>query len=385
MKKVICIYGNSVYYGHERSNVQVFNLLNTEGFELLIITNDKGIAPEAIEIFKEKGIKHESILYPDWGDMRKPLKLIGILRYIKKVIKHNFAFYKKIRQFKPDYVYIANDFMYLSLVPFFMISNIKILYRLGDAPLTGWKPFKILWKKYIVNRTHTFICISEFIKEKLALSGRKINIRDVVIYNFPPVRSSDILVELPLHIQRGITFSYLGQLIDIKGVGLFTDAAIELCKKYSDVYFLLAGDLSYSGGYTQGLLDNVKAANLQDRIIFLGSVENIEDFFSKTDVLVTPSVKEEPLGNVLVEAKSFYTPSIIFNSGGMPELIKHKHNGYVCDESTAAALELAMEYYINNPVIIAKHSKNAFASVKELGIGFSQYRENWLRVFNKNV
>jgi len=381
MKKIICLYGNSVYYGHERSNVQVFNLLHAEGFDLLVVTNEKGVAPEAVQVFNDKGIKHESIAYPDWADMRKPFTVVRVLKYISKVIKHNFAFYKKLKQFKPDYIYIANDFMYLSLVPSFILSNKKIIYRLGDAPLTGWKPFKILWKKYIVKRTHTFVCISQFIKDKLTLAGRKPNDRDVVIYNYPPIRSSDKEVLLPLHVQNGITFGYLGQLIDIKGVGLFIDAAIALCKKYSDVYFILAGDLSYSKEYTQGLLNKVQEADVQDRIIFLGSVENIKDFFSKTDVLVTPSVKEEPLGNVLVEAKSYYTPSIIFNSGGMPELIKHKHNGYVCTESTAAALETAMQYYIDNADLIEEHSKNAFASVKELGIGFAEYREKWLDVF----
>jgi glycosyltransferase involved in cell wall biosynthesis len=385
MKKIICIYGNTVYYGHERSNVQVFNLLFTEGFDLMVVTNKRGIAPEAAKLFEDKGIKQESIVYPDWADMRKPFKMLKILKYTRNVIEHNFSFYKKLRQFNPDYIYIANDFMYLSLLPTFIFSNKKIIYRLGDAPVTGWKPFKILWEKYIIKRTDTFICISVFIKEKLALAGRKINNRDIVIYNYPPERSSNKHNQLPFPLAKGLTYGYLGQLIDIKGVELFIDAAITLCKRNYEVFFQLAGDLTYSEEYAQGLINKVMDANLQNRIIFLGSVENIKDFFSKIDILVTPSVKEEPLGNVIVEAKSYNTPSIIFNSGGMPELIKHKHNGFICSESTVAALETAMQYYIENTDLIAKHGKNAFDSIKELGIGFSEYRKKWLSVFDSNI
>lgn len=379
-KRILALYGNSVYYGHERSNVQVFNLLKDEGLDLLVLTNKSGIAPEAEAVFKNKGIKYESITYPSWSDMRKPIKIAGILRYLYKVIVHNFVFYSKLLKFKPDYIYIANDFMYMSLVPSFILSNKKIIYRLGDAPVTGWKPFKILWEKYIVKRTYRFVCISQFIKDKLVDAGRVRSDKDIIIYNFPPVRTFKDKVAIPF-IKQGIVFSYLGQLIDIKGVGLYIDAAIAICNKYEDVSFLLAGDLNYSRGFTDGLIAKVNASGHQGRILFLGSVENIQDLFAKTDVLITPSLKEEPLGNVLVEAKSYYTPSIIFNSGGMPELISHKHNGYVCQESTAAALQTAMQYYIDNKDLIAVHSSNAFASIKELGIGFTEYRENWLGIF----
>jgi glycosyltransferase involved in cell wall biosynthesis len=385
MKKILCLYGNLFYYGHERSNVQVFNLLAKEGFDLLVLTNKKGIAPEAKQVFKELNIKHESILFPDWADVRKPFKLIGILSYFNKVIKHNFSFYKKLIKFKPDYIYIANDFIYLSLIPSFIISNKKIIYRLGDLPLTGWKPFKILWRIYIVNRTHAFVCISKFVKDNLILAGRKPNKNDIVIYNFPPIRSSIENMELPINTKLGITFGYLGQLIEIKGVDLFIDVAIEICNEYDDVYFLLAGDLSYSIEFTQRLLYKIQSANLQEKIFFLGSVENIKVFFSNIDVLVTPSIKEEPLGNVLVEAKSYNTPSIIFKSGGMPELIQHKHNGYVCEDSTSSNLKKGMKYYMDKPGLTEEHGNNAFASVKELGIGFLEYQVKWLGVFNKNV
>lgn len=380
--KIICVYGNTLYYGHERSNVQVFSALKEEDFDLLVISNRAGIADSAKKVFDNQSIPFEPIPFPSWSDIRKPFTLLGILKYISKIITHNIHFYKKLIQFKPDFLYIGNDFMYISLIPSLLLSNVKVVYRLGDAPTVGWKPFAFLWKHYISKRTFRFVCISEFIRNKLIAVGRGRDQRDVVIYNFPPLRIAPKEVNTIPYTKKGITFSYLGQIIGIKGVSLFVDAAIKICSQYPEVSFLLAGDLKYSGEFADQLVAKVAEAGYQERIIFLGAVENIVDFFKLTDVLITPSVKEEPLGNVLVEAKTNHTPSIIFNSGGMPELIRHEHNGYLCLESTAFALETAIAYYLEHPELIREHGENAHASIAELGIDYKSYKQKWINVFN---
>ncbi|NJB83257.1 glycosyltransferase family 4 protein [Wenyingzhuangia aestuarii] len=378
--KILAIYGNQVYYGHERSNMQVFNTLTTEGYEFVVLVNKKGIAKQAKQVLDQKEIAYSQISYPDWTDMRKPFTIIKTLRYLGKVVKHNVEFLKQHKKVKPDYIYIANDFMYINLIPALLLINTKVVYRLGDAPVVQWKPFKFLWRNYIVKRTHKFVCISKYIHNKLIEAGRSKESNDIVIYNFPPERIEKILKPIDF-IKKGLVFSYLGQIIKIKGVSEFIDAAIAICEKHNDVYFLLAGSLEYDKDFSQLQINKVKNNNLQDRIIFLGNIENIKDFFKKTDVLVTPSIKEEPLGNVLVEAKENSTPSIIFNSGGMPELIDHEVNGYICKNKTAFELEKAIEYYINIPEVIKKHGTEAKRSISKLGIGEGMYKENWLSVF----
>lgn len=378
--KILGIYGNKVYYGHERSNIQVFNVLKDQGFELLILTNEEGIAEEAQKVLDYKKIDYKGIKFPIWDDMRKPFTPIKIYKYLIKLIKHNVDFITEFRKFRPDYIYLANDFMYISLIPVFMFIKTPIVYRLGDAPVMNWKPFRFFWKNVIVKRTTKFVCISEFIRKELIAVGRNPLAPDSVIYNFPPERINATLSPINYE-KKGLTFSYLGQIIAKKGVGEFIDAALEICKTNAEVYFLLAGSLSYDVEFSNSQLLKVNNAGLADRIVFLGGIENIADFFVKTDVLVTPSIKQEPLGNVLVEAKANSTPSIIFNSGGMPELIKHGIDGYICEFPTADELVKAFEFYIKNADCISEQRKMANESIEILGIDFDSYISYWNAVF----
>jgi len=379
--KILCLYGNALYYGHERSNIQVFKTLKELNFNILVLTNKTGIAPEALNTLDKCSIDHERILYPNWMDIRKPHSLIKICKYLFKVLFHNIQFISKYIKHKPDYIYIANDFMYLNLIPAFILVPSRIVYRIGDAPLVGWAPFKYAWKNYIAHRTYRFICISQFIKNKIEDAGRSKVEKDVIIYNYPPVRHHIETVSKINYIKTGITFSYLGQLIHSKGVHLIIDAAIHVCHKFPGVNFLIAGSLDYDKEYSSELVRKVRNAKLEERIYFAGAIGNTEDLFTKTDVIITPSLKEEPLGNVIVEAKSCSTPSIIFNSGGMPELINHKQNGYICQESTKEDLICAIEYYIKDPENIAVHGSNALNSINELKINYQHFRDNWCYAF----
>ena len=382
--KILSIYGNKVFYGHERSNLQVFNVLNNEGFDLLILTNQDGIAEEAKNLLDCKKIPQKAIQFVLWEDMRKPFTILKIVRYLMKLVGHNLDFIRQYNSFRPDFIFIANDFMYINLLPSLLFIKAPIVYRLGDAPVIAWKPFRFLWKNVIVKRTTKFVCISNFIKEKLLAVGRNPLASDSIIYNYPPERVNTNFT--PIHYaKKGITFSYLGQIIEKKGVADFIDAAIITCHRTTEAYFILAGSLTYDSNFALTQKNKVEVANLANRIIFLGPVENIEDFFRKTDVLVTPSLKQEPLGNVIVEAKANRTPSIIFNSGGMPELIKEGIDGYICQGSTADELVKAFNYYLNNQNCIRIQGENAFKSIKELRIDFESYVFNWNEVFSKKM
>jgi len=381
---ILSIYGNKVFYGHERSNLQVFNVLNDEGFDLLILTNQDGIAEEAKNLLDCKKIPQKAIQFVIWDDMRKPFTVLKIVRYLMKLAGHNWDFIRQYHSFRPDYIFIANDFMYINLLPALLFIKAPVVYRLGDAPVIAWKPFRFLWKNVIVKRTTKFVCISSFIKEKLMAVGRNPLAPDPIIYNYPPERVNTHFTPIN-YAKKGITFSYLGQIIEIKGVADFIDAAIITCQRTTETYFLLAGSLTYDASFSLTQKNKVEEANLADRIIFLGPVENIEDFFRKTDVLVTPSLKQEPLGNVIVEAKANRTPSIIYKSGGMPELITHGIDGYICQRSTADELVKALNYYLNNPNSIPIQGNNAFKSIKDLQIDFESFVSNWNEVFFKKM
>ena len=52
------------------------------------------------------------------------------------------------------------------------------------------------------------------------------------------------------------------------------------------------------------------------------------ELYNAVDVFVTPSL-EENLPNIIMEAMACGTPCVGFQIGGIPEMIEHRHNGYV--------------------------------------------------------
>lgn len=380
MSKILCLYNSSLFYGHERSNIEVFRTLKQH--DLHVLSNSYGIDSKAKEILDNEDIKCSSIKYPVWKHIRKPFNFFNLLRFFLDAFICNISFIIKWCRFKPDFIYLSNDFVYLVLSPSLLLIHTPIVYRIGDAPLVHWKIFDLCWRKFIVKRTYKFVCISNYIRTLVNNLGRDLyNNSDIVIYNLPPTRNvfSD---SLPYSKKNGITFGYLGQIIENKGVAIFISAAIEICSLNRGVQFVLAGSLTYDKRFSDKIFNLVETSGFGERITFFDQVENIESFFNLCDVLVTPSLKEEPLGNVIVEAKKYRTPSIIFPSGGMPELILHKVNGFICSSSEITSLIKALDFYIKNPDLITEHGFSAFNSIAELQIGYDYYKNRWYSIFN---
>ncbi len=63
---------------------------------------------------------------------------------------------------------------------------------------------------------------------------------------------------------------------------------------------------------------------------YLTSTDKIISLYNAVDLFVTPSL-DENLPNTLMEAMACGTPCVGFNTGGIPEMIDHKTNGYVAN------------------------------------------------------
>ncbi|HEA23210.1 hypothetical protein LCGC14_0796180 [marine sediment metagenome] len=378
-KKILCLLGSTHFYGKERSNIEVYNLLKAqEGSQIKVVVNTN----TSDELKKYvSNFDTVSTTFPD-----RSVTKMKYVNYAFASLRLNFKVLFELLFFRPDYVFLNDERVYYDACwPLFLFAK-KVIYRIGDEPafpkLSNYKFNSWIWKNIVLKKTDTFVYISEFIKNRVEATGRN-SAADVIIYNYPPHRKE---IEESLKKQYsnfdGLTIGYLGQLITEKGVHLFVDAAVELLKKNKKLLFYIAGNLEYSKIYSDKLIQKVKDNACEKHILFLGNIDDVQSFFNHIDVLVTPSLKEEPLGNVIVEAKKYGTPSIIFDSGGMPELISHKMNGYVCETSTAQGIEKGIQYYIQNESMVEIHGKNAKASIKELKIDYFNFKKKWLGVFD---
>ena len=101
------------------------------------------------------------------------------------------------------------------------------------------------------------------------------------------------------------------------------------------------------------------------------------------ELLVAPSIWEEPLGLVVMEAKQAGIPSIVFPSGGLPEMIEHGVDGYICADKTADALEEALRSYLDNPALSSLHGNAARNSLEKLGV--EEFGRRWLSVYEATM
>jgi glycosyltransferase involved in cell wall biosynthesis len=126
-----------------------------------------------------------------------------------------------------------------------------------------------------------------------------------------------------------LVVGYLGRMENTKGIEVLLDAAALLPQQQITV--LLGGKGPES--YVNGLKARYAAPNIQ----FLGFVKPA-DLFSRIDVLVVPSVWEEPLGRVIYEGYAHGIPAIVSNVGGMPEIVDSGRTGFVFQSGDAADL-----------------------------------------------
>ncbi|MBT8365263.1 MAG: glycosyltransferase, partial [Deltaproteobacteria bacterium] len=84
------------------------------------------------------------------------------------------------------------------------------------------------------------------------------------------------------------------------------------------------------------------------RVHFLGWRNDIDEIMPIFDMLVLPSLNEG-MGRVLVEAMAAGKPVVASNTGGIPDLVKHGHNGLLVPPGNERALAASIGQLIDNP------------------------------------
>lgn len=193
-------------------------------------------------------------------------------------------------------------------------------------------PIKDDREKKLMEQLKKVITVSEFVENKYSDSNNKlekVNITSVKngiectrFFDENIQETSDqILQEMNLPKNKKIIL-FKGRMVKEKGI-------IELIKAFSSIennnlILLLVGSKNFGENrilkskYEKEL---VALINNDERIVHVGYIpyENIPKLNKVAYACVVPSTWEEPAGLVLVEAIASETPSIISDSGGLPE------------------------------------------------------------------
>lgn len=227
--------------------------------------------------------------------------------------------------------------------------------------------------KLLAQDTDAIISCSEYIRKiadaaLLACDARAR--RTGVIYNFADTNRFDPSVvpaeevdrlrrKLGLAGRRVILFP--GRLIEDKGPHLALEAFRLLASKRRDVSLLLVGAPWYSHKTDSDFVTSLReaAADISAGIKFTGYVDHLDmpAYYALSDVVVVPSIWDDPSPFVAYEAQSMARPVVGSTKGGIPEIVASGTTGYCIDVTNAAAFCDCLDTLLASPNLAQQMGK----------------------------
>lgn len=201
----------------------------------------------------------------------------------------------------------------------------------------------------------SLITLNKVCNQNFFVDSKKIVIPNAIDYNQNSVERlySD---KVSQRNKFEIKFIYLGTLSEKKGIKWLLDSFNQFSLKNINVKLYIAG---------KGELENFIRKNKDNRIEFLGFLneDKLNTVLKNMDVLICPSLWDEPFGRVVLDAYKNAMPVISSNRGALPSLVKNGKTGRVVKANDIDDLLAAMKYYC---IDIEHINKDAWNAINEL-------------------
>jgi glycosyltransferase involved in cell wall biosynthesis len=145
-----------------------------------------------------------------------------------------------------------------------------------------------------------------------------------------------------------VRFGFIGRFHETKGLNILFHAVNKLPLTGWELFMAGKGDDSFTNQITESR--HVKLIN------WFGWIDP-DEFFSKIDVLVVPSVWHDPLPRVIFEAYMYGVPVLVSDRGGCPEIVDEGKTGWVFDPGNPDTLFDRMKSIIDDPRCINEMEK----------------------------
>ncbi|RLB72296.1 MAG: glycosyl transferase [Deltaproteobacteria bacterium] len=202
------------------------------------------------------------------------------------------------------------------------------------------------WYNSVMVRGVRVIAISQFIKNHILQNYiANEDVIDVAPRGFNPTLFDPGLISAgqrqalkqQLGLAAGIAVVSLpGRLTRWKGQILFLEALAQI--KDLEWQALLIGGGGTKTAYIKELKMRVEKLGIADRVLFVGSQEDIVPYYAISDLVVSASTEPEAFGRVAVEAQAMAKPIIASAHGGSLETVKDGETGWLFNNGDSADL-----------------------------------------------
>ena len=374
--RVLALLQGTELLGKERGNLEALFALQNQGASIMVGVSGRVPGGGSVgEEARRRGFKtHE---FPMGSHLAKEwmLKDRGYRnRQLKRLVTNSRQLNALIRTWKPTHIHIAAHTTYVFFALALLWNRTPLIFRCGDAP-PAESAFQMFFWNWMVRRSSRIVAISHFIKRKISETIPSATKRTLVIHNVAPTRRgqpSSIEIERLKNTKRPFQLVFVGQIHPMKGVPELIQALVDLDDSHIGCW--IVGGSQHTLHIEKSLKAIVAKSHSKTSIEWLGFRSDPRPFYIAADWHIAPSKYEEPLGNVVQEAQSVGTPSIVSPNGGLPETIEDGKSGLILDSVSPEAIQACIQRAIQlnqNEFQKAAEQHGAFTNNQQL------FEESW--------
>ncbi len=285
----------------------------------------------------------------------------------------------KMRQFEIIHTHTRQDVWQGSLVKLFLKKTQHIFSLYMSAPSK-----KGIFHKFIYRQVDAITSSSEILNERIKknypIPAFKVHLlrygRDQNNYGIN--RDESLFIRKLLNTTPGeFVFATMCRLDSAKGVREIAESLLHLSEEVKNKVkiwimgepTLLHIDKLGKPVYEEQSLILYKwlksfVDQQKNKIELIPFQKNIRPYLEAMDVFILGTYKETYSLSVL-DAMGFGLPVIGTNSGGTPEQVKHQERGFLVDPKSAKSIAGAIEYYVENKILITQHGAAAKLWVRQ--------------------
>ena len=358
---------NSWYYpnmkgGAEQSVKLLAENLHRDGHNVTVLTADarkeSTIQPEDINGVAVYRL-HTNLMAASTSFIQKVIQKQYQIKYTKK----NKQIDKILDKVKPDIIHTnsLNGFSF-HIWKYFSVRNIPIVHTLRDYSICSPRginedsskqsfPYKVFLNYYgYRNKQNSrwVSCVtapSDYTLNNIIGKGYFKTSERICVPNAIPIDFEKTKALISDKINRKCDIKrvlFAGRLLKIKGIELLLDAFSLIDN--DDFRLIVCGE--------GDLTDLVKQrSKLDKRICYKGMLTNreLENEYMLADLVVFPSLWDEPFGRIIIEANCYGTAVLASDKGGIPEIMHNLGGGEMLTEYSAEYLAKKIQNLITNP------------------------------------
>ena len=265
-----------------------------------------------------------------------PISWLRTAKYIKSK-NPNKVFIRFWMPFFAPCLGIIAGYLKRNKIPVFGIVDNAIAHekRLGDTMLVN----------YFLNKCDSHFTLSKKVKKDIKKINNRVSVESLFhpIYNTYGKITDKASALKSLNLKEGKYILFFGLIRRYKGLDLAIKAMSNKLIVEKNIKLIIAGEFYDSEEKYQDLIKDLSLNNI---IIYNQFIEDkkVPDFFSVSNLVILPYTSATQSG-VTQLAMYYKKPMLVTNVGGLPEIINHKKDGYICSTSPEEMSKYILDYF----------------------------------------